>query len=107
MTNERRQSRRYLTNLPMSLSFRDRNLEGYCNDIAENGLGAFLPERIPLGSVGWVKFVVPTHPTELHVQVAVRHQFGFQHGLAFLSLGEAERLAIRQFCTQLPSVSSD
>jgi len=60
-----------------------------------------------MGSVVSVKFAVPTRPTELHVQTVVRHQFGFQHGLASLSLSEAEQLAIRQLCTQLPSVSGD
>ena len=106
MTTEKRRSRRYLTNLPVLLSLRERDLEGYCNNIAEGGLGVFLPEPIALGSVVSVRFVVPTHPTELHVRVGVRHQFGFQHGLEFISLSEAERLAIRQFCAQLPSVSS-
>lgn len=96
---------RYLTNLPVTVSLRERSIEGYCNNIAEGGLGVFLPEPIPLGSVVSVKLVVPTHPTELHLQGVVRHQFGFQHGLAFLALGEEERLALRQFCTQLPSVS--
>jgi hypothetical protein len=48
---------------------------------------------------------VPTHPAELHLQGVVRYEYGFQHGLEFVSLNEGERLAIRQFCTQLPSVS--
>ena len=104
MTIERRESRRYLTNLPVLLSFRERDLEGYCNNIAEGGLAAFLPEPIPSESVVSLKFVVPTYPTELHVRAVVRYQFGFHHGLAFLSLSEAERLAIRQFCSELPSV---
>jgi len=93
MTKEKRLSRKYLTYLPSLLSVRDRDLEGYCDNIAEGGLAAFLPEPIPLGSVLLVQFVLPTQPTELHVQVVVRHQFGFQHGLAFLSLSEAERLS--------------
>ena len=104
MTSEQRQYRRYLTNLPVLLSFRERGIEGYCNNIAEGGLGAFLPEPIPPESVVSLKFVVPTHPSELHVRAVVRYQFGFQHGLAFLSLSEGEQLAIRQFCSELPSV---
>lgn len=106
MADLQRQSRRYLTNIQVILGFRERDLEAYCNDIAEDGLGALLPEPIPPGSVVLLKFVVPTHPTELHVRAVVRYHFGLQHGLAFLSLSEGERLAIRQFCSELPSVGA-
>jgi len=104
-TAGKRRVPRYLTNLPLTVPFRERDLEGYCNQIAEDGLGASLPEPVPVGSVVLLQFVVPTYPTELHVQAVVRYQIGFQHGLEFLSLNEGERLAIRQFCAELPSVS--
>jgi len=105
-TTERRRFRRYLTDLPLTVSLGERDLEGYCNQIAEGGLGAFLPEPVPAGSVVALHFAVPTPPTELHVQAVVRYQIGFQHGLEFVSLAEGGRLAIRQFCTELPSVTS-
>jgi len=96
---------RYLTNLLLTVTFRGRDLEGYCNQIAEGGLGALLSEPIPVGKVVLLQFVVPTHPTGFRVHAVVRYQIGFQHGLEFASLDEVERLAIRQFCSELPSVS--
>ena len=97
--------RRYLTNLPITVSLPGRDLEGYCEDIAEDGLGAFLPEIVPARSVVVLVFVVPSCPLELRVQAVVRYQIGFRHGLEFVALNEAERLAIRQFCIELPSIS--
>jgi hypothetical protein len=97
--------RRYLTNLPITVSLPGRDLEGYCNNIAEGGLGAFLPETVPRHSVVVLAFALPSQATELRVQAAVRYQNGFQHGLEFLLLNDAERLAIQQFCSELPSIS--
>ena len=105
-TTGKRRFRRYLTNLPLTVSLGDRDLEGYCNQIAEGGLGALLPEPVPVGSPVMLHFRVPSPPAELHVQAVVRYQIGFQHGLEFASLDEGERLSIRQFCTELPSVTS-
>jgi len=65
-----------------------------------------LPEKVPVGSVVSLQFVVPPHATKLRVEAVVCYQVGFQHGLEFTSLNEGERLSIRQFCTELPSVSS-
>jgi len=104
-TTGRRRFMRHLTNLPIMVSLPERDIEGYCNQIAEGGLAAFLREPVPVGSLVSLRFAVPTHPTELHLQGVVRYEFGFQHGLEFVSLNEGERLAIRQFCTELPSVS--
>jgi hypothetical protein len=104
-TTGQRKFRRYLTTLPITVIVRERGFEGYCNQIAQGGLGAFLPEAVPVGSEILLQFVVPTHPSKLRVQAVVRYQIGFQHGFEFQSLNEAERLAIRQFCSELPSVS--
>ena len=104
-TTGRRRFLRHLTNLPITVSLPERDIEGYCNQIAEGGLAAFLRDPIPVGSLVSLQFAVPTHPTELHLQGVVRYGFGYQHGLEFVSLKERERLAIRQFCTELPSVS--
>jgi hypothetical protein len=104
-TTGKRRFPRYLTNLPLTVTFRGRDLEGYCNQIAEGGLGALLPEPFPVGKVVLLQFAVPTHPAGLRVHGVVRYQIGFQHGLEFASLNEGERLAILQFCRELPSVS--
>ena len=104
-TTGKRRFPRYLTNLPITVSLGEGALEGYCNQIAEGGIGALLPEPFPVASVVVLQFAVPTHPTGLRVQAVVRYQIGFQHGLEFSSLNEGERLAIRQFCSELPSVS--
>ncbi len=102
---EKRRCRRYLTNLPLTVSLAERDIEGYCNQITEGGLGAFLPEPVPVGSVVGLQFAVPTDPAELRAQAVVRYQNGFQHGLEFVSLNEGKQMAIRQFCSELPSVS--
>jgi hypothetical protein len=104
-TGRQRRFRRYLTDLPLTVSLGEHTLEGYCNQIAEGGLGAFLPEPVPAGSVVSLQFAVLSPPTELRVQAVVRYQVGFQHGLEFTSLNEGERVAIRQFCNELPSVT--
>jgi len=92
--------------LPITVTLHERDLEASCNQIAEGGLGAFLPEEVPVGSVVSLQFAAPPpHLTELRVQAVVRYQVGFQHGLEFTSLNEAEREAIRQFCSELPSVT--
>jgi len=104
-TTGQRRFPRYLTDLAITVTLRESDFEGYCNQIAEGGLGALLPQPVPVGSVVWLQFVVAPHATELHVQAVVRYQTGFRHGLEFTSLAEAERVAIRQFCRELPWVS--
>lgn len=102
---ERRRFQRYGTDLPITVTFGESDLKGYYNQIAEGGLGALLPKAVQVGSVVWLQFIVLTKPIELlRVQAAVRYQIGLQHGLEFLSLNERERLAIRQFCSELPPV---
>jgi len=97
---------RYVADLPITVTRQQSDLEGYCNQIAEGGLGAFLSEEVPVGSVVLLQLAVPPDSTRLHAQAVVRYQIGFQHGLEFLSLDEAERAAIRKFCKELPSVTT-
>ncbi len=88
--------------LPVTVRFHERDLKGYCNQISESGLGAILPEELPMGSAVSVQFVVPPlHEAEMHVQATVRSRLYVQYGLMFMSLGEGERIAIRQFCNEL------
>lgn len=87
--------------LPITVRFQKRDFEGHCYQIAEGGLGAFLPEEVPVGSVVYLQFVVLAS-AELRVQAEVRYQLGFQHGFVFASPTEGERVAIRRFCNELP-----
>jgi len=116
---ERRRFRRYLIDprtyrslaspeawgLPITVTLRDRSLEAYCNEIAEGGLSAVLPEEVPVGSLVWLQLIVPPHATELRIQAVVRYRVGSQHGLEFVSLNEGERVAVRQFCSDPPPVT--
>jgi len=91
--------------LPITVTLHERDLEAYCNQIAEGGLRASLSEEVPVGRMVSLRFVVPPHETELRVQAVVRYRVDFQHGLEFTSLNEGERLSIRRFCNELPSVT--
>jgi diguanylate cyclase (GGDEF)-like protein/PAS domain S-box-containing protein len=100
----RRQRRfpRYRTDLQLRVrDHLERDLEGRCGIISEGGLAVSLPEPLPVGIVVPLHFTVSTHPTPLHVMAVVRTQLGFQHGLEFVSLTEAEQVSIRQFCNEL------
>jgi len=88
--------------LPITITFQERDLQGYCNQIAEGGLGALLQEELPVGSVVSLQFVVPPRSARLHVQAVVRYHIGLQYGLELTPLHEGERVAIRQFCNELP-----
>lgn len=100
----RRRFRRHLTELPITITLADRTLEGCCNQIAEGGMGALLPEPVQAGSRLMLHFTVPTRPTEMQLWAVVRYQMGLQHGMEFVSSTEADRTSIRQFCSELPSV---
>ena len=105
-TTGQRRFLRYLTNLHLTVSLSERHVNGYCNQIAEGGLGALLEEPVSEGCSVSLRFAVPTHPTALHMRGIVRYVYGFQHGIEFVFLEEEERLAIRRFCTGLSSVSA-
>jgi PilZ domain len=96
---------RFRTDLPITV--RDpleHEFEGHCNVFAEGGLAAIFPEEFPVGSVVLLRFMVPTHPTELRVLAEVRYHIGFLHGLEFVSLNEEDRRPIQQFCSHLSIV---
>ena len=93
---------RYRTNLPVRVRNHDeRDLDGCCFVIAEGGLGANLPEPIPVGSVVQLRLALPTHPMLLNVWAIVRYRLDLHHGFEFVSLTEGERLSVRQFCNEL------
>jgi len=100
----RRQFLRHLTKLPITVSLRKRNIKGTCNQIAEGGLGAHLRQAVPVGSTVSLQLPVPPQPGKLSLKGVVRYESGLQHGLEFVSLTEAERKALRHYCSGLPSV---
>lgn len=98
----RRRFPRYRTNLPVRIRDRQqRTLIGHCFVIAEGGLGATLPESISVGSIVQLLFALPCQSTPLKVLALVRNQIDRQHGFEFLSLTDADRLSIKEFCSQL------
>jgi hypothetical protein len=99
----RRRFPRYRTALPLRVrDHLERQLEGYCDIIAEGGLGVTLSETLPPGSVVLLQFALPNRPTELQVWAIVRSYVDpHQHGLEFISLNDEERLSIRLFCNEL------
>jgi c-di-GMP-binding flagellar brake protein YcgR len=106
-TTGRRRFQRYPASLPITFTIRERHITGKCNQIAEGGLGASLRRAIPVGSVVSLQFAVPAPAAKLRVQGVVRYKTGRQYGVEFLSLSEAERLAIRQFCSNLPAIGPE
>ena len=99
----RRRFPRYHTALPLRVrDHLERQLEGYCDIIAEGGLGVTLSETLPLGSVVLLQFALPNRPTELQVWAIVRSYVDpHRHGLEFVSLNEEERHSMRLFCNEL------
>jgi len=98
----RRRFTRYRTNLPVRVRDRQQRAHvGHCFVIAEGGLGATLPESISVGSIVQLLFAVPGQSTPLKVLALVRNQINRQHGFEFLSLTDADRQSIKEFCNQL------
>jgi PilZ domain len=107
LPHQQRRFPRYRTDLPLRV--RDQQgdcLDGRCFVIAEGGLGGVLPKPIPVGSVVQLRFAVATHPTVVEVWAVVRYCLDLNHGFEFVSLADAERLSIRQFCKELAIQSS-
>ena len=100
--SEQRRYPRYRTNLMFRvLNYKERDLDGSCLVIAEGGLGGILPEPIPVGSVVQLQLALPSHLTAPLPWAVVRYRVDAHHGFEFVSLTEAEKLSIRQFCSKL------
>jgi len=98
----RRRFIRYRTELPLCVQDPlERDFDGRCDVISEGGLGGTVLFPLPLGSVVHLRFAIPTSPTRFDVLAIVRDQRDFEHGFEFVSLTDAERVAIRQFCNGL------
>lgn len=99
---ENRRYPRYPTDLALRVRDQEvRDLDGRCFVIAEGGLSGDLPEPIPVGNLVQLRLVLPTHPKLLEVWAVVRYRQGLQHGFEFVSLTNAERLSIVEFCNGL------
>jgi len=106
--SERRRFLRYYTDLRVRLrNEQAQEFAGRCTIIAEAGLGAILPEPIPVGGLVTLELSLPPEVTVLTVQAVVRDQRGLRHGFEFVSFTDAERTAIRQFCVGLMSQSDE
>jgi hypothetical protein len=100
--SQQRRYPRYRTNLLFKvLNYKERDLDGSCLVIAEGGLGGILPEPIPVGSVVQLQLALPSHLTVPLPWAVVRYRVDAHHGFEFVSLTEAEKLSIRQFCSEL------
>ena len=107
-SSKRRQFPRHYTDLPIRLrNQRGQDFAGRCIVIAEGGFGAVLPDPIPAGSMVTVQVSIPTHATALKAQAIVHSQKGLRHGFGFVSLADAERAALKQFCDGLMIQSDD
>jgi len=106
--SERRRFHRYYTDLRLRLrNEQAQEFAGRCTIIAEGGLGAILPEPIPVGALVTLELSLPPDMTVLTVQSVVRNQKGLRHGFEFVTLTDAERTTIRQFCVGLMSQSDE
>ncbi len=93
---------RYRTDLPLRVrDHQERDIAGRCRIIAEGGLGALLCDPIGVGSVVQLSLALSTHAVPLEPWAIVRYQIDLQHGFEFISMTEAERLSLRQFCNEL------
>jgi len=98
---DHRRFRRYRTNLPLRVRTQEgHHLSGHCFVIAEAGLGASLPEPIPVGSVVQLQFSLSTNST-LRVSAFVRNEVNLSYGFEFATLTDSERLVIKRFCNEL------
>jgi len=98
----RRRFPRYRTHLPIKIRTQQQHhLDGCSFVISEGGLGATLPELLPVGSMVQLLLSLPAHAMPLKVLAIVRNQVDCQYGFEFLSLTTEDRLQVRQFCDQL------
>ena len=60
---------RISTNFPIRLTVDGKEICGRCTDISEGGLGAALPQALPVGAVGAVALVSPTQEIEVRAKI--------------------------------------
>jgi c-di-GMP-binding flagellar brake protein YcgR len=74
---------------------------GRTKDISESGLGATVAGQLPRNEPIEVEFRLPGSSVTIKVMAEVRYNQGFQYGLRFLYITEAQRAQIREAVSQL------
>jgi hypothetical protein len=97
---ERRQIQRYhfdqMLKITLFLRGRETTLSGWSADINDGGVGAVIPEVLPLGMRATIRFRTKRDGPELVIEAVIRHQRGFHHGFEFLNLTSDQLLKIRE-----------
>jgi hypothetical protein len=96
---ERRHIQRYhfdqMLKITLFLRGRETTLSGWTADISDNGVGAVIPEMLPLGTRSTLRFRTERDGPELVIEAVIRHQRGFHHGFEFAGLTPQQLRQIR------------
>src|SRR5262249_50796625 len=76
---------------------------GRTKDISEGGLGATIARQLPRHEPIEVEFRLPGSSVTIKAMAEVRYNQGFQYGLRFLYMTDAQRAQIREAVSQLQS----
>jgi c-di-GMP-binding flagellar brake protein YcgR len=74
---------------------RETTLSGWTADISDGGVGAVIPEVLPLGTRTTIRFCTERDGPELVIEAVIRHQRGFHHGFEFVNLTADQSRQIR------------
>jgi len=86
---------RFLLDLRLVVKAKE-TLLGRTKDIAEGGLGATIPGKIPIGEIVELELQLPDTQEPLKLKAEVRYSQGFQYGFKFLHATEQQRELIRR-----------
>jgi len=96
---ERRYIQRYhfdqMLKITRFVGGRETTLSGWTADISDGGVGAVIPEMLPLGTRSTIRFRTERDGPELVIEAVIRHQRGFHHGFEFVSLTPDQLRQIR------------
>src|SRR5215470_3853516 len=74
---------------------------GRTKDISESGLGATVAGQLPHNEPIEVEFTLSGTSVTFKVMAEIRYNQGFQYGLRFLDITDAQRAQIREAVSQL------
>ncbi len=69
--------------------------EGHCRDLSEGGIGLLLATDLEGGDVVILNFTLPESGEAWEMSGVVRHRRGYHYGLEFLTIVEAQKVALR------------
>ncbi|MGB9104822.1 MAG: PilZ domain-containing protein [Terriglobales bacterium] len=96
---ERRHIQRYhfdqMLKITLMIGGRETTLSGWTADISDGGVGAVVPEVLPLRTQATIRFRTERDGPELVIEAVIRHQRGFHHGFGFVSLTPDQLRQIR------------